>query len=323
MEMAARLLGPEIISDLKLEKGMANILADPAGLESAVLNMVINARDAMPKGGRLTVSTRTAELERSFTQTLTGAIEPGTYACISITDTGSGMSPEVLDRACEPFFTTKERGRGTGLGLSMVYGFVKHSGGGIRIYSEAGYGTTITFYLPFDVVDRAADVPERPIQAKLTELHRTGRILIVDDESELLDISVSYLAARGYSLFSAHSGVEALKLLKDKGTVDVLVTDIVMGGGMDGMELAQAVRGLYPQTRIIYSSGFPADALSTRSLPLADSLVLQKPYRLSELGASIDQALGIRQILTATAPRRARPIAEDAFAAPASSDPFN
>ena len=112
-------------------------------------------------------------------------------------------------------------------------------------------------------------------------------------------------------------------MLKDKGSVDVLVTDIVMGGGMDGMELALAVHGLYPQTRIIYSSGFPADALSTRSLPLADSLVLQKPYRLSELGASIDQALGIRQILTAVTAKRAAPSTEDAFSAPATSNPFN
>ena len=323
MEMASRLLGPEITVDLKLEKGMTQVLADPSGLESAVLNMVINARDAMPKGGRLTVSTRTADLERSFTQTLTGAIEPGTYACISITDTGTGMPQEVLDRACEPFFTTKERGRGTGLGLSMVYGFVKHSGGGIRIYSEVGYGTTITFYLPFDTADKPTAEADRAVPAKQTNLRRAGRILIVDDEGELLDISVSYLAARGYTLLSANSGSEALDLLSEKGAVDVLVTDIVMGGGMDGMELAQAVRGLYPETRIIYSSGFPADALSTRSLPLADSLVLQKPYRLSELSSTIDQALGIRQILTTGAAKHAAPVSEDAFAAPASSNPFN
>ncbi len=323
VEMANRLLGPEIIVDLNLERDMAKVCADPSGLESAVLNMVINARDAMPKGGRLTVSTRTAELERSFTQTLTGAIEPGKYACISITDTGTGMSQEVLDRVCEPFFTTKERGRGTGLGLSMVYGFVKHSGGGIRIYSEVGYGTTITFYLPFETAEHAAAAQDLPAPAKQTELRRTGSILIVDDEGELLEISVSYLEARGYTLLSAHSGSEALDLLSENGPVDVLVTDIVMGGGMDGMELAQAVRILYPQTLIIYSSGFPADALSTRSLPLADSLVLQKPYRLSELGASIDQALGIRQILMTSSPTHAAPIAEDAFAGPASSNPFN
>jgi CheY-like chemotaxis protein len=200
------------------------------------------------------------------------------------------MSPEVLDRSCEPFFTTKGRGRGTGLGLSMVYGFVKHSGGGIRIYSEVGYGTTITFYLPFD---RNAASIARPAAEAKPDGKRSGTILIVDDEAELLEISVTYLAACGYTVLSAGDAKEALHILKERGPIDVMVTDIVMGGGIDGMELAQVVHRLSPETRVIYSSGFPADALSERSLPLADSLVLQKPYRLAELGASIDQAIGL------------------------------
>jgi PAS domain S-box-containing protein len=316
VEMAQRLIGPEIKMHLNLEKAIGHVLVDPAGLESAVLNLVINARDAMlPRGGTLTIGTRTAELEESFTATLTGPIQAGSYACISITDTGCGMTPEILDRACEPFFTTKERGRGTGLGLSMVYGFVKHSGGGIRIYSEVGYGTTITFYLPFELTDRAAPATAHPLLQTSSETRRTGRILIVDDETELLDISVSYLAARGYTAVSAHGGKEALDLLSKEGPVDVLITDIVMGGGMDGMELAQQAHSLYPAMRIIYSSGFPADALSTRSLPLADSLVLQKPYRLSELGASIDHALGIRQLL-ASVPTPAATATEDVLPRP-------
>ena len=152
---------------------------------------------------------------------------------------------------------------------------------------------------------------------------RAGRVLIVDDESDLLEISVTYLSARGYAALSAEGGNQALALLDKDGPVDVLITDIVMGGAMDGMELAQAVHRLYPHTRIIYSSGFPADALSTRSLPLADSLVLQKPYRLSELGASVDQALGIRQILAAAALTHPLPAAEDAFTAPASPAPLS
>lgn len=298
MEMAQRLVGPEIKVNLNLEKSIARILVDPSGLESAVLNLVINARDAMmPRGGSLTVSTRTADLEEDLTATLTGAIEPGSYACVSVSDTGCGMSTEVLDRACEPFFTTKERGRGTGLGLSMVYGFVKHSGGGIRIYSEVGYGTTITFYLPFEGALRNAPLAARPRPERKDESGRAGRVLIVDDEADLLHISVSYLTARGYTVLSARDGKEALRLLSESGAVDVLITDIVMGGGMDGMELAQQVHRASPGTSVIYSSGFPADALSERSLPLADALVLQKPYRLSELGDSIDQALGMRRML--------------------------
>jgi PAS domain S-box-containing protein len=299
MEMAQRLVGPEIKVNLNLEKSIGRVLVDPSGLESAVLNLVINARDAMmPRGGSLTVSTRTADLEEDLTATLTGAIRPGSYACISVSDTGRGMSADVLDRACEPFFTTKERGRGTGLGLSMVYGFVKHSGGGIRIYSELGYGTTITFYLPFEGAMRNAPLATRPRPEFKAETRRTGRILIVDDEADLLSISVSYLTARGYTALSARDANEALRLLAESGAVDVLITDIVMGGGMDGMELAQEVHRISPRTSVIYSSGFPADALSERSLPLADALVLQKPYRLSELGDSIDQAIGMRRMLS-------------------------
>ena len=324
MEMAQRLVGPEIKVNLNLEKSMSRILVDPSGLESAVLNLVINARDAMlPKGGSLTVSTRTADLEEDLTATLTGAIRPGTYACISVSDTGCGMSADVLDRACEPFFTTKERGRGTGLGLSMVYGFVKHSGGGIRIYSELGYGTTITFYLPFEGAMRNAPLATRPRPEFKAETRRTGRILIVDDEADLLNISVSYLTARGYTALSALDGKEALRLLAESGAVDVLITDIVMGGGMDGMELAQEVHRISPRTSVIYSSGFPADALSERSLPLADALVLQKPYRLSELGDSIDQAIGIRRMLSSGSLTHTGLPPEDAFATPASSGHFN
>jgi len=322
MEMAQRLIGPEIRMHLNLEKSTAPILVDPAALESAVLNLVINARDAMmPRGGTLTVGTRTAELEESFTATLTGPIQAGSYACVSISDTGCGMSPEVLERSCEPFFTTKERGRGTGLGLSMVYGFVKHSGGGIRIYSEVGYGTTITFYLPFDGSTRPSPVAVRSAPEKEPQTHRTGHILIVDDEAELLEISVSYLTTRGYTASGVRDAKEALAFFANHGPVDVLVTDIVMGGGMDGMELAQEVHRLYPDTRIIYSSGFPADALSIRSLPLADSLVLQKPYRLSELGGSIDHALGISKILAPAARAHTLPSAEDAFAPPGPPSP--
>jgi DNA-binding NtrC family response regulator len=145
---------------------------------------------------------------------------------------------------------------------------------------------------------RSAPLAARPRPEFKAETQRTGRILIVDDEADLLSISVSYLTARGYTALSALDGKEALRLLAESGAVDVLITDIVMGGGMDGMELAQEVHRISPRTSVIYSSGFPADALSERSLPLADALVLQKPYRLSELCDSIDQAIGIRRMLS-------------------------
>jgi PAS domain S-box-containing protein len=288
MDLAARVLGPEIRTKLTVDRDMPPVLVDPASFESALLNLIVNARDAMPKGGDLTVNARVCELENSTAATLNGTLVSGAYACISITDSGTGMSPETVDRVFEPFFTTKERGRGTGLGLSMVYGFVKQSNGGIRIYSEVGYGTTITFYLPL-AGQPVAVPPAKP--AENPAIVRSGVVLIVDDEAELVEIAVTYLAARGYTVLTAHDAKEALRVVEQHGKVDAMVTDIVMGGGMDGMELAQAVRALSPRTRVVYSSGFPADALSERSLPLAGSLVLQKPYRLAELAASVDQAL--------------------------------
>jgi len=288
MDLAARVLGPEVRTRLTLDDAMPPVMVDPAGFESALLNLIVNARDAMPKGGDLTVSCRVAELEDSMSATLNGTLVPGAYACISVTDSGTGMSPEVVDRVFEPFFTTKARGRGTGLGLSMVYGFVKQSNGGIRIYSEPGYGTTITFYLPFAGKHTPAT---QSSPAEDDSSQRSGVILIVDDEAELVEIAVAYLTARGYTVLTAHDAKEALRVIEQHGAVDAMVTDIVMGGGMDGMELAQVVRRLSPRTRVVYSSGFPADALSERSLPLAGSLVLQKPYRLAELGDSLDHAL--------------------------------
>jgi PAS domain S-box-containing protein len=288
MELAARLLGPEIRATLKLEESMPAVTVDRPSLESALLNLILNARDAMPRGGDLTIDAHTVQLEDSMAPTLNCTVASGAYACISVTDTGTGMAPETVDRVFEPFFTTKERGRGTGLGLSMVYGFVKQSNGGIRICSEPGCGTAITFYLPFAAKPAPA---ARPGPAEYDSGKRSGVVLIVDDEAELVEIAVTYLAARGYTVLTAHDAKDALRVIEQHGNIDAMVTDIVMGGGMDGMELAQAVRLLSPRTQVVYSSGFPADALSERSLPLAGSLVLQKPYRLAELGASIDRAL--------------------------------
>ncbi|MGD0799430.1 MAG: PAS domain S-box protein [Acidobacteriaceae bacterium] len=288
MDLAARVLGPEVRTKLTLDDAMPPVLVDPASLESALLNLIVNARDAMPKGGDLVVSCRAAELADSMAATLNGNPVSGAYACISVTDSGTGMPPEVVDRVFEPFFTTKERGRGTGLGLSMVYGFVKQSNGGIRIYSEPGYGTTITFYLPFSGTPAALPPPKA---AEDGAIRGSGVVLIVDDEAELVEIAVTYLSARGYTVLTARDAKDALRIIEQHGAVDAMITDIVMGGGMDGMELAQAVRRISPRTQVVYSSGFPADALSERSLPLAGSLVLQKPYRLAELGASVVHVL--------------------------------
>jgi PAS domain S-box-containing protein len=288
MELARQLLGPEIKVVLNMGE-VPTVMVDAGGLEAALLNLAINARDAMPLGGDLSVVTCVRTLDSSLSKQLHTSMKEGSYVCISVSDSGTGMSQEVLDRAFEPFFTTKPRGRGTGLGLSMVYGFARQSQGAVHIHSELAHGTTVTIYLPF------AEQPSR--QEPLTEcgpeeeVKRVGAtVLLVDDEAGLVEIATRYLQQLGYTTLTANDGPSALRLLESTEAVDVLVTDVVMGGGMDGMELAEQVHAARPAIRIIYSSGFPADALSNRKLPLDNSHVLQKPYRLAELAEVIQRS---------------------------------
>jgi CheY-like chemotaxis protein len=286
-KMLQRIIREDVHLHLHLHPAALVARADPGMLEQVLMNLAVNARDAMPGGGQLHVATTETTVDEDAAQFNPDA-SPGRYVGFSVGDTGSGIPPEAMPRIFEPFFTTKEVGKGTGLGLSMVYGFVKQSNGGIRIYSEPGYGTTITFYLPFSGTPAALPPPKA---AEDGAIRGSGVVLIVDDEAELVEIAVTYLSARGYTVLTARDAKDALRIIEQHGAVDAMITDIVMGGGMDGMELAQAVRRISPRTQVVYSSGFPADALSERSLPLAGSLVLQKPYRLAELGASVVHVL--------------------------------
>jgi CheY-like chemotaxis protein len=242
----------------------------------------------MPNGGTVTITTQLNTLEESYPPVQTGELRAGTYACISVSDTGCGMSKETLAHVFEPFFTTKPRGKGTGLGLAMVYGFVKQSGGTIRIYSEPGQGTTLTFYLPLaepDARPHGVAVPMRS-RAKMT-----GKVLVVDDEPDLLETATTYLNEMGYTTFQAHDGPSALEVIERNADLDLMVTDIVMPGGMNGVELAQKVRQRLPNVKLIYSSGFPADPLTDRSLHLADVPLLQKPYERAGFGAVVSAAM--------------------------------
>jgi CheY-like chemotaxis protein len=197
------------------------------------------------------------------------------------------MSKETLARVFEPFFTTKERGKGTGLGLAMVYGFAKQSGGTVRIYSEPGYGTTVTLYLRFAEALPAPLPDSAPI---VSPAQQTGKVLVVDDEVDLLDIAKSYLEDMGYQAYGAEDGMSALRVLARHGDIDLIVTDIVMPGGMNGVELARKVREVRPDIRVVYSSGFPADALEGRSVPV-DGLLLRKPYQRADFETAIRMAL--------------------------------
>jgi CheY-like chemotaxis protein len=288
IDLAGRALGPEIKIVTQFDKTTPPVFVDAAGLESALLNLSVNARDAMPKGGTLTFDTQLAELDESFPSVQTGELSPGTYARIAVSDTGIGMSKETLERALEPFFTTKSSGKGTGLGLAMVYGFAKQSLGTVRLYSELGYGTTVTLYLP---LASGLEAPHQEVPVLRPAVQASGTVLVVDDETELLEIAHAYLTEMGYSALRADNAASALSTLAQYKEINLLVTDIIMPGGMNGVELAEKARQLSPTLKVIYSSGFPADALIERNGTMVDAPLLRKPYQRAEFAAIIQRTM--------------------------------
>jgi PAS domain S-box-containing protein len=284
----ARALGPDIKITSHFEDNMPLVRVDAAGLENALLNLAVNARDAMPKGGTLTITIQRCALDASYPPVHTGELKAGDYARLSISDTGTGMSKETLAHAFEPFFTTKPRGKGTGLGLAMVYGFAKQSGGAARIYSEPGHGTTVSLYLP---LADAQPLPPSPSPV-FPNQRLTGKALVVDDELDVLEIAATWLDEMGYTTLCADSGPKALRIAEQHPDIVLIVTDIIMPGGMNGVDFAEEVRRQLPRVKLIYCSGFPADALTESSLPHVDSPLLQKPYRRTEFGALVNAVMG-------------------------------
>src|SRR5471030_2448073 len=238
IEMAGRALGSDIKITTNLDQSIPPVLVDAAGLENVLLNLAVNARDAMPDGGSLVVSTQLSDLEESYPPVQAEEMKPGRYARITVSDTGHGMSRETLEHVFEPFFTTKPRGKGTGLGLAMVYGFAKQSGGAVRICSELGHGTAVTVYLPL------AEGMPAPAPAAATSNPKAksgGTVLVVDDEVDLLEIAVAYLEDMGYRALHATDGARALEVLAREPGIELLITDVIMPGGMNGVELARKV----------------------------------------------------------------------------------
>ena len=278
-ELAARVLGPEITMKMECDSALPPVLVDPTGLENALLNLVVNARDAMPGGGRLTIATRLSNLEPAYPAVRTGDLKAGVYACVSVSDTGTGMSAETLERAFDPFFSTKPAGKGSGLGLTMVYGIAKQSGGIARIYSELGYGTTVSLYLP--LAEDAQPVSNAKAPEKQVPWRR-AKVLVVDDEEDLLEIAASYLREMGHEAFPAKSAAVALEVAGREPEIALVITDILMPGGMNGVDLAQRLREWNPAIKIVYSSGFPADALTEKNGKLSEGPLLRKPYQRDE-----------------------------------------
>jgi PAS domain S-box-containing protein len=289
VELAGHALGPEIKILTHSAPSVPAVCVDGTGLESALLNLAVNARDAMPNGGTLTISTHMTQLDDSFPSVRIGEMPPGAYARISVSDTGHGMSKKTLERALEPFFTTKGRDKGTGLGLAMVYGFARQSGGTVRLYSELGHGTTVSLYLPLAGAPRATvrEVPEAHFF-----VHTGGTVLVVDDEGDLQEIAHTYLTEMGYSALRADNAASALNAVALHKDIDLMITDIIMPGGMNGVELAEKARELSPGLKVIYSSGYPSDALIERNGTRIDGPMLRKPYHRADFEAIIQRTMG-------------------------------
>ena len=284
-----RTLGGHIECTFALEPDLWMTSVDPGQLATALLNLVLNARDALPDGGKLTVEARNTSLGDSDLD-VNGEPRPGDYVMVAVTDTGSGMTAEVASRAFEPFFTTKEVGKGTGLGLSMVYGFVRQSGGLVQMQSEPGHGSIVRLFFP-----RLATPPsEQPLAAELTTApDGSETILVVEDDDMVLAYVESELKALGYNVITRSNGPSALELLRQPGNIHLLFTDVVMPGGMFGPELARQALQLRPELKVLFTSGYTQNPVKTPD-GVGDARILAKPFRRKDLAAMLRSALSAR-----------------------------
>ena len=290
--LLTRLIGDNIELRVSLEPSLWNVKADPGQIEQVLLNLAVNAKDAMPQGGRLTIQARNVELDASYVEKHRQVIvNPGPYVMLVVEDTGSGMDHETQSRIFDPFFTTKELGKGTGLGLATVYGIVKQSGGYIWVYSELGHGTAFKVYLPR--VENAA----QPV--KNDELEETfggsETILLAEDSASLREMAREYLESVGYTVLEAATGKDALDQAKSfSGTIQLLLTDVVMPG-MSGPELAHQIGCLRPGIKIIFTSGYTDDAIIRQGVLDPAIAFIQKPYRPKALARKIREVLKVNE----------------------------
>ena len=261
--------------------------ADRHQFEAALFNLAVNARDAMPTGGRLEFEADNITLDDAYCAE-NPDVQPGQYIMIALSDTGEGMSPEVLERAFEPFFTTKPTGEGTGLGLSQVYGFVKQSGGHVKIYSEPGHGTTVRLFLP-----RAADDPNIQYTDAIAPILRgRGTILLVEDTASVRNAVKRILRDHGFAVIHVGTGQEALAILKSTQSLDLLFTDMVLPGMVSGADLADEAAKLRPGLRVLLTSGFTASNLASLTATRDGVSMISKPYPMQELLERIHTLLG-------------------------------
>jgi PAS domain S-box-containing protein len=288
-KLLRRTLRANIEISTNFDPNLPPAFADPVQLETAVLNLALNAQDAMPAGGRMTITTSAAPLDAHY-QSLDTDVRPGEYVLISVTDNGEGIAKDILARVFEPFFTTKEVGKGSGLGLSMVYGFVKQSNGHVSIYSEPGLGTTVRMYLP----QATAGTSARPDQTRIEDAalpKGKERVLVVEDDPFVRSYVVTSLASLGYAVVAAVDGNEALQKLRADAQIDLLFTDIVMPGPVNGWKLADLAQEMRPGLPVLLTSGYAMETLIEQGSLRAGLVVLTKPYRLADLAHRLREAL--------------------------------
>jgi len=288
---AARLLQPTLGEQIEIQSMLAHdcepALIDPSQLSTAILNLALNARDAMPNGGKLTLETKNVVLDENYAA-MSSEVNPGNYVMIAVSDSGEGIPASLLEKVFEPFYTTKDVGKGSGLGLSMVYGFVKQSNGHIRIYSEEGHGSTVKLYLP-----QAAGVADAlPAEAGISEFVRGDEsILIVEDDALVREYVVTQISGLGYQTQAASNAAEALVIIDGSQRIDLLFTDVIIPGGMNGRQLAIEALTRRQGLKILYTSGYTENAIVHHGRLDAGVLLLPKPYLRSDLARMIRTAL--------------------------------
>lgn len=282
-DLIHRTLDDTIEMHLDIPEGLWLIHADLGQLENAILNLVVNARDAMPEGGKLTLSARNEHPSAAFFAEQPD-LSPGDYVSITVSDSGAGIPEQVLNRVFEPFFTTKEPGKGSGLGLAMVHGFVKQSGGTVQVRSELGVGSAITLYMPRTHQEQT-NHDDTLVQRHLPGGHEV--VLVVEDDTDLRATTVLNLQQLGYQVLEASSGQAALRILEESPHIDMLFTDVIMPGGILGPELAERARALKPGIQVLLTTGYLGDAVLNRAGPIAQEMLLAKPYRNEQLALKI------------------------------------
>lgn len=287
LKLLGRVIGEDISIKTHLDPSLGQIRADSTHIDQALMNLVVNARDAMPRGGTVTIETGNIMLDESYAGRHIG-VEPGPYAMLAVSDNGIGMTAEIRERIFEPFFTTKESGKGTGLGLSIVYGVVKQNNGDILVYSEPGQGTSFKLYFP--LVEAPADLTSA--ERRGVHLRGAETVLLVEDEERIRKLVVTMLTRQGYRVLEADGPTAALELVKNRATaVDLLLTDIVMPE-MNGFDLAKAARAIRPNVKMLYMSGYTDHRVSDGWVLDPDTPFLQKPFTASALAQKVREALG-------------------------------